>query len=91
LFDIGVYTFFQPRRVAIYVLRITRFLADHDIAYLRLKKTNTTKNRKRLMQESNSHKIDSPVANCGLTRLRRALPLAYLLNFCLLPSHRPIP
>jgi hypothetical protein len=38
LFDIGVYTFFQPRKVAICVLRTTRLLADHDTVYLYLKK-----------------------------------------------------
>jgi hypothetical protein len=58
LFDIGVYTFFRPRRFAIYVLRTTRLLADYDIVYLHLKKTNTTKNKK-LTHESNSPKTDS--------------------------------
>ena len=43
LFDIGVYTFFRPRRVAIYVLRTTRLLADYGTVYLHLKKMNTTK------------------------------------------------
>jgi hypothetical protein len=41
LIDIGVHTFFRPRRVAIYVLRTTRLLADYDTVYLHLKKTNT--------------------------------------------------
>jgi hypothetical protein len=59
LFDIVVYTFFQPHRVNIYVLRATRLLADCDIVYLHLKKTNTTKNRKRLTQESNFPRADS--------------------------------
>jgi hypothetical protein len=39
--------FFWPRRVAIYVLRSTRLLADYGIVYLHLKKTITTKNRKK--------------------------------------------
>jgi hypothetical protein len=51
LFDIGVYTFSRPRRVAIYVLGTTRLLADHDTVYLYLK-TETTKSRKGLSQES---------------------------------------
>jgi hypothetical protein len=52
LFDIGVYTFSRPRRVAIYVLRTTRLLTNYDTIYLHIKKMNTTKNRKRLTQES---------------------------------------
>jgi hypothetical protein len=51
-FDISVYMIFQPCRVAIYVLRTTRLLADYDTVYLHLKKMNTSKNRKRLIQES---------------------------------------
>jgi hypothetical protein len=54
--------------------------------YLHLKKTNTTKNRKSLTQESNSPKTDSWPVNHRLTRLRRVLPLVYLLDFRLLPS-----
>jgi hypothetical protein len=38
LFDIGVYTFSRPRRVAIYILRTNRLLADHGTVYLYLKK-----------------------------------------------------
>ena len=52
LFDIGVYTFSRPRRITIYVPRTTRLLADYGTVYLHLKKTNTTKKRKRLSQES---------------------------------------
>jgi hypothetical protein len=51
LFDTGVYTFSQPRRVAIYILGQTRLLDDHDTVYLYLK-IKTTKNRKGLSQES---------------------------------------
>jgi hypothetical protein len=42
LFDIGVYPFSRPRRVAIYILGQTRLLADHGTVYLHLK-TKTTK------------------------------------------------
>jgi hypothetical protein len=59
LFDICVYTFSQPRRVTIYVLRTTRLLADYDTVYLHIKKTNTTKNRKGLSQESKFPKTNS--------------------------------
>jgi hypothetical protein len=38
LFDIGVYTFSQLRRVAIYILSTTRLLDDQDTVYLYLKK-----------------------------------------------------
>jgi hypothetical protein len=38
LFDIGVYTFSGPRRVAIYVLRTTQLLANYGTVYLHLKK-----------------------------------------------------
>jgi hypothetical protein len=38
LLDIVVYKFSRPRRVAIYILRTTRLLADHDTVYLYLKK-----------------------------------------------------
>jgi hypothetical protein len=48
LFDIGVYTFSRPLRVAIYVLRTTELLADYDTIYLYLKKTNINKNKKGL-------------------------------------------
>jgi hypothetical protein len=51
-FDNSVYIIFQPCRVAIYVLRTARLLADYDTVYLHLKKMNTTKNRKSLIQES---------------------------------------
>jgi hypothetical protein len=57
LFDIGVYTFFQPHRVVVYVLRTTRLLANYDTVYLHLKKTNTTKIEKILSQESHSLKL----------------------------------
>jgi hypothetical protein len=40
LFDIVVYPFFRPHRVAIYVLRTTRLLADYGIIYLHLKNKN---------------------------------------------------
>jgi 2,3-bisphosphoglycerate-independent phosphoglycerate mutase len=59
LFDIDVYTFSRPHGVAIYVLRTTRLLADYDTVYLHIKKTNTTKNTKRLSQESKLPKTDS--------------------------------
>jgi hypothetical protein len=49
--------FFQPHRVVVYVLRTTRLLANYDTVYLHLKKTNTTKIEKILLQESHSLKL----------------------------------
>jgi hypothetical protein len=37
LFDIGVYTFFRPHRVAIYIPGTTRLLDDYGTIYLYLK------------------------------------------------------
>jgi hypothetical protein len=92
LFDIGVYTFSRPRRVAIYILKTTRLVADYGTVYLHLKTKKLLKNRKGLSQESNSLKTDSwPVVNRGLTRLRCTFLLAYLLDCRLLSFHRPIP
>jgi hypothetical protein len=59
LFDIGVYTFFQPHRVAIYVLRTTRLLADYGTVYLHLKKMNLLKIEKDSHKSQNSPKTDS--------------------------------
>jgi hypothetical protein len=50
---------FWPRRVAIYVLRTTWLLADYGTVYLHLKNQTLPKNRKWLLQESNSPKTDS--------------------------------
>jgi hypothetical protein len=47
LFDIGVYTFSRPCRVAIYVLGTNPTLTEYGTIYLYLK-TRTTKSRKRL-------------------------------------------
>jgi hypothetical protein len=52
LFDIGVYTFFWPRRVAIYVLRTTPTPSRSRQGLLASKDKKTTKNRKGLSQES---------------------------------------
>jgi hypothetical protein len=43
LFDIGVYTFFRPCRVAINVSRTTRPLAYYGTVYLYLKKNKLKK------------------------------------------------
>jgi hypothetical protein len=51
LFDIGVYTFSRPLRVAIYVLRTTELLADYDTVYLYLRKQTLIKIKK------DSHRI----------------------------------
>jgi hypothetical protein len=51
LFDIGVYTFFRPRRAAIYVLR-TNPTPRRSRHCLLVSKDKTTKNRKGLSQES---------------------------------------
>jgi hypothetical protein len=48
---------FRPCRVAIYVLRTTRLLADYGTVYLHLKKMNTTKNRNRIMREQTPRKL----------------------------------
>jgi hypothetical protein len=77
----------------------TRILADHGTVYLHLK-TKTTKNRKRLSQDSkNFLKLTLwPIVNLRLTRLYHAFLLAYFFDYRLLfsPSadfpadHRPI-
>jgi hypothetical protein len=51
LFDIGVYTFFRPHRVAIHVLGTNPTPSRSRHVYLYLK-TKTTKNKKGLSQES---------------------------------------
>jgi hypothetical protein len=51
LFNIGVYTFFRPHKVTIYLLRTnpTPYRSRH---YLHASKDKNTKNRKGLSQES---------------------------------------
>jgi hypothetical protein len=83
LFDIGLYTFFRPRKVTIYVLRTTRLLADYDTVYLHLKKTNTTNNRKMDSRRSqNFLKTDS--LTCFSKKWCQHMPPSFGVNNLLL-------